>query len=102
MWRIGNRLTEVVRGLMLLPLIVPPIVSALAFYRLYIDLRILDTMFGVILAHAVLAVRYVVITVSASLANFDARLEQAARSLGASMSETLRYVILPSILPGVL
>jgi len=43
----------------------------------------------------------VVITVSASLANFDVRLEQAARSLGASLGYTVRRVIVPNILPGV-
>lgn len=53
-----------------------------------------------IVAQTVLAGPYVVITVSASLATFDVRLEQAARSLGASMGQTLRRVIVPSILPG--
>ena len=41
------------------------------------------------------------ITVSTALANFDARLEQAARNLGASVGQALRRVILPNILPGV-
>jgi putative spermidine/putrescine transport system permease protein len=40
--------------------------------------------------------------VSAALANFDPRLEQASRSLGAPMGTTLRRVILPSIRPGIL
>ena len=80
----------------------PTIVSALAFYRIFVDLRLLDSLPGVILAHAVLSVPYVVITVSTSLANFDLRLEQAARNLGASLGQTLRYVILPCIAPGVL
>jgi putative spermidine/putrescine transport system permease protein len=43
----------------------------------------------------------VLITVSASLAGFDIRLEQASRNLGASGLTTMRRVILPAIRPGV-
>jgi len=43
-----------------------------------------------------------VITVSTALAAFDPRLEQAARGMGASLSQTLRWVILPRIAPGIL
>jgi len=101
-WRLASRWSEAMLGLALMPLIVPPIVSALAFYRLYIDLGWLDTYHGMIVAHTILAVPYVVITVSASLANFDPKLEQAARNLGASMGQTLRFVIVPQIMPGIL
>jgi putative spermidine/putrescine transport system permease protein len=101
-WRLASRLGETLRAFILLPMIVPPIVSALAFFRIFADLGLLDTMPGVILAHSVLAVPYVVITVSTSLAGFDLKLEQAARNLGASMRQTIRYVILPNIMPGVL
>ena len=54
------------------------------------------------LAHTVTGLPYVVLTVSASLSNLDPRLEQAARGLGASIGQTLRYVIVPNIIPGVL
>jgi putative spermidine/putrescine transport system permease protein len=40
--------------------------------------------------------------VSASLANFDLRLEQAARNLGASLGQTIFRVIVPCVLPGIL
>jgi len=102
LWRVATRTSEVVRGFVLMPIIVPPIVSGLAFYKVFVELRLLDTYLGLILAHTTLAVPYVVITVSTSLANFDLRLEQAARNLGASVGQALRYVILPSIMPGIL
>src|SRR5690606_15862304 len=44
----------------------------------------------------------VLITVSTSLSGFDRRVEQAARSLGASNATILRRIIVPNILPGVL
>lgn len=101
-WRLASNASEAVRTFMLTPIIVPTIVQALAMYRFWIDLGVMDTYLGMILAHTLMALPYVVITVSASLANFDVRLEQAARNLGASTGQTIRWVIMPSILPGML
>ncbi|MBM3600739.1 MAG: ABC transporter permease [Alphaproteobacteria bacterium] len=101
-WRITSKLSEAVRTLMLVPIIIPTIIYALGLYKFYVDLRLLGSYTGVIAAHAVTGVPYVVITVSASLANFDPRLEQAARNLGANLGQTIRMVILPNIMPGIL
>ena len=101
-WRLATRSAERVRGLMILPLAVPTIVYALGIYRIYVDLDLVGTALGVVLAHAVTGLPYVVLTVSAALSNLDPRLEQAARGLGASLGQTLRHVIVPNIMPGVL
>lgn len=102
LWRLSSRWGEVMRGLLLLPLVIPPIIAAMAFYRFLVPLGLIDSYTGLILAHTVLAAPLVLITVSASLAGFDGRLEQASRNLGASHGQTLRRVILPAIRPGVL
>lgn len=102
LWRLSSRAAEAIRGILLLPLVIPPIISAMAFYRAWVKLGLLDSYAGMILAHAILAAPMVLITVSAALANFDLRLEQASRNLGASLGTTLRRVVLPSIRPGVL
>ncbi|MGL4290919.1 MAG: ABC transporter permease [Phreatobacter sp.] len=101
-WRLSNRASNVIRLIMLMPIMVPTIVYALGIYQFWIDLRLIDTYTGVIIAHAVTGLPYVVITVSTALAGFDPRLEQAALNLGASMGQTLRLVIIPNILPGVI
>lgn len=100
-WRLSSRAGELVRALMLMPIVVPTIVYALGIYRFWVDLRLLDTYTGVIVVHAVTGIPYVVVTVSTALAGFDPRLEQAARNLGAGPIQTLRRVTLPSIMPGV-
>ena len=102
LWRLSSRAAEAIRGVLLLPLVIPPIISAMAFYRAWVKLDLLDSYAGMILAHAILAAPMVLITVSAALANFDLRLEQASRNLGASLGTTLRRVVLPSIRPGIL
>ena len=74
LWRVSSKYSELVRAFLLLPLIIPQIISAMAFYRLWIPLGLLDSYPGLILAHTILAAPMVLITVSASLANFDPRL----------------------------
>ena len=101
LWRLSSRTSELVRGFLLLPLVIPPIISAMAFYRTWVDFGLLDSYAGMVAAHAILAAPIVLITVSASLANFDLRLEQASRNLGAGIGTTLRRVVLPSIRPGI-
>jgi putative spermidine/putrescine transport system permease protein len=101
-WRVSSGLSDLARGLMLIPIVVPTIVDALGFYQALVQFRLTDTYFGVMIAHTMKGIPYVVISVSAALANFDLRLEQAARGLGANMMMAVRRVVLPSIWPGVL
>ena len=101
-WRISTRASEAVRMLMLAPMIVPAIVHALGFYQAWVQFGLIDTYPGLIMAHTMKGIPYVVISVSAALANVDLKLEQAARSLGASIGQTLRWVIVPAAMPGIL
>jgi putative spermidine/putrescine transport system permease protein len=63
---------------------------------------LVNTYPGIVLAHTIIALPFVFIAVSAALAHLDPRIEMAARSLGAGTSQTLRWVIVPMVLPGVL
>jgi putative spermidine/putrescine transport system permease protein len=57
---------------------------------------------GVIVAHAVLGIPFVIITVTATLTGFDQSLIRAAQSLGANPRTTFFRVVMPLILPGVI
>ncbi len=57
---------------------------------------------GVIVAHAVLGIPFVIITVTATLTGFDQSLIRAAHSLGANPRTTFFKVIMPLILPGII
>jgi putative spermidine/putrescine transport system permease protein len=57
---------------------------------------------GVIVAHAVLGIPFVIITVTATLSGFDQSLIRAAQSLGASPRKVFFKVIMPLILPGII
>ena len=103
----GRRL---VRALVTLPMVLPPVVGGVAllvaFGRRGLLGQWLDEWFGVRLAYtttaAVLAATFVslpffVVTVEAALRTADRRYEEAARTLGAGPGTVLRRVTLPSI-----
>jgi len=100
-WRLSNGWSAAVRLLMLAPLIVPTVIQGLAMYRLWVVAGLYDTYAGVVLAHTLTGIPFVLISVSAALAGFDVKLEQAARGLGASAVDTIRLVIVPAIAPGL-
>jgi putative spermidine/putrescine transport system permease protein len=102
LWRLSGTLAVLISALVLTPMILPAIVSGLALYRMWVMLGLYDSWTGVIIAHVILAVPFVVITVTTSLSMIDARLEQASRSLGASPRTTALRIILPNIKGGVL
>jgi putative spermidine/putrescine transport system permease protein len=56
----------------------------------------------VILAHAVLGIPFVIITVTATLVGFDRSLTRASASMGANPLRTFFKVQMPLILPGVI
>ena len=101
---------SVVRSLVLLPMVVPPVIGGVAllvaFGRRGVVGQHLDAWFDVQLAYtrpaAVMAATFVslpffVVTVEAALRGVDRRYEDAARTLGASPGFVLRHVTLPSI-----
>ncbi len=99
--RLPRRAAGIVQGLLLAPLIIPGIVSAVAIYSVFLKWRLSGNPLGFVLAHAVLAIPFVVVTVNASLAGYDRTLDRAAASLGAGRLRTFFRVTLPIIAPGV-
>jgi putative spermidine/putrescine transport system permease protein len=93
---------NLVTSIFLTPMIVPVIVTAVAVYGLYVRFRVVGTIQGLVLAHTVLALPFVMINVSAVLQGMDIWLEHASRSLGATPVRTFFLVTLPLIRPGIL
>jgi putative spermidine/putrescine transport system permease protein len=88
-------------GNFIAPLILPPVITAVALYILFSRIGLLGTLPGLILAHTVLTVPYVVLLMSVAIRSFDQRIEQVAYSLGASWFTMFRRVLLPNLLPSV-
>jgi putative spermidine/putrescine transport system permease protein len=88
--------------LMMAPLIVPHVVSALAYYGFLGRARLTGTHLGVVVAHGVLAVPVAFLVITATLKGFDRNLERAAMSAGAGPLRTFLHVTLPVLRPGML
>jgi putative spermidine/putrescine transport system permease protein len=93
---------SLVHLLIMSPLIVPHIVSALAYYGFLGRMHLTGTHLGVIVAHGVLAVPAAFLVISATLKGFDRNLERAAMSAGAGPFRTFWHVTLPVLRPGML
>lgn len=91
-----------VTACLMLPVVVPGIITAAALFGIYRGLGLNGTLAGLIIGHTVLITPYVVATVSASLRTLDARLEDAASTLGAPPWTAFRRVTLPLLSPAVL
>ncbi|TPM28232.1 ABC transporter permease [Mesorhizobium sp. B2-3-4] len=93
---------RIVMPLLLSPLIVPVVITAVGSYLFYARVGLASTYAGIILAHTALASPFVVVTVGASLTGFDRNLMRAAAISGAKPLTSFFRVMLPLILPGVL
>ncbi|MER8388656.1 ABC transporter permease [Mesorhizobium sp. M0166] len=93
---------RIVMPLLLSPLIVPVVITAVGSYLFYARVGLASTYAGIILAHTALASPFVVVTVGASLTGFDRNLMRAAAISGARPVTSFFRVMLPLILPGVL
>ncbi|CAH2603185.1 ABC transporter permease subunit [Rhodovastum atsumiense] len=90
-----------VLAVILSPMIVPRIIIAVALFYLYGRIGLVGSWLGLALGHVVLALPFVVVTLMATLAAHDVRLDQAAATLGAPPWRVLRHVTLPLIRGGV-
>ncbi|ROR07850.1 ABC transporter permease [Erwinia sp. JUb26] len=90
-----------VMAILISPMVAPVVIIAVGMFFFFAKLSLLNSYIGLVLAHALLGVPFVVITVMAVLKNYDTSLSRAAASLGASPLLTFRKVTLPLIAPGV-
>ena len=112
-----------IMAILISPMIVPLIISATGMYFFFsnpcftlpfsISLPLIGdqvcllpklqgTYWGVVLAHAVLGIPFVIITVTATLVGFDKSLTRAAANMGAGPVRTFFKIQMPLILPGVI
>ncbi|QRM32846.1 ABC transporter permease subunit [Microvirga sp. VF16] len=100
--RVRSDLRTLLTMILLTPITIPIIVVGVATYLGLVNLGLLGSQTGVVLAHTLGAIGYVVVIVSATLANFDRRLERAAMSMRARPMQAFVRVTLPLIRPGII
>jgi ABC-type spermidine/putrescine transport system permease subunit II len=88
-------------GLLLAPLVVPHVILAAGLFVFYVDLGLLRTELGLVIAHTLIALPIVTVTVLISIQSLRRDLELAAMSLGAGYFITFTKVTLPQVIPGI-
>ncbi|WP_027346123.1 ABC transporter permease [Hamadaea tsunoensis] len=112
--RVEFRGRKLVRALVTVPLVLPPVVGGVALLLVFgrrgligewldraFGITLPFTTAGVIVAEAFVAMPFLVIAVEGALRGADTRYEEAAATLGASRWTTFRRVTLPLVAPGV-
>ncbi|MFL6137989.1 MAG: ABC transporter permease [Frankiaceae bacterium] len=79
----------------------PEIALGTALLSLFVTANIARGYWTIVIAQVMFDIAYVAVTVRARMSGFDARLEEAARDLGAGPIATFRLVTLPTLLPGI-
>ncbi|MFD0784410.1 ABC transporter permease [Micromonospora azadirachtae] len=105
---------RIVRALVTVPLVLPPVVGGVALLLVFGRRGLLgswlDSAFGitlpfsttgVVLAEAFVAMPFLIIAVEGALRGADSRYEEAAATLGANRWTTFTHVTLPLVAPGV-
>ncbi|GLK71524.1 ABC transporter permease [Ancylobacter dichloromethanicus] len=87
---------------LMLPLVVPIVITAVGVFLVYANIGLLATMTGLILANVMLSLPYVITSVLVGLRKFDPAQEMVSRSLGMNRLRTFFIVTLPQIRPSVI
>ncbi len=106
-WMFQPRFSALLVGFVLLPMVVPPVVSAITLYFLLTSLSSAgsllgyDTWLGVAMAHSVMTVPFATVLILVALSQVDRRIDLAARGLGASTWQRATGIIIPNIKFGI-
>lgn len=107
-WMFRPRFGKLLTGMVLLPMVAPPVVSALTLYFFLTTLTRIngwiayDRWMGVAVVHAVMSVPYAVVLITVALAQLDRRIDLAAQGMGAGLRRRIFGVILPNIRFGLI
>ena len=101
-WREHRGLQSVVSSIIPMPLLLPGLIWGIALLILFSRAGAALSIFTVLVAHVLLTLPLVVLTVRTRLHTLDPRVEEAAMSLGATYPETVYRVVLPHVAPALL
>src|SRR5215211_6405363 len=93
----SGRLSRAAYTILMMPLMVPHIIVAIGIFFLYAQIGANNTIPGIVLAHTMLAIPFVLITTLSGLQSFDMVQERAAQSLGVNRLHAFLKVTAPQI-----
>jgi putative spermidine/putrescine transport system permease protein len=91
----------IMKMLLFAPIIVPPFTAIMGIYTIFIKLGFIESISGVILAHILPTLPYMIKAMMVSFNTLDTNLEDQASILGASGVKRFYYIIIPHLLPSI-
>jgi putative spermidine/putrescine transport system permease protein len=89
-------------GLFAAPMMIPSIIFAIAIYGVYLKMGLNGTFTGIVIAHVILVLPFVISNVANSLRTLNPAIKQAALSCGAGYFRTFFHITLPLIKNGII
>jgi spermidine/putrescine transport system permease protein len=89
-------------GLIMVPLVLPEMIVAMALLVVLLSLGISLSLLTIILGHVLICMPFAVAILTSSFQSLDKSLEEAALDLGETPWSTFRLIVLPLVMPGIL
>ena len=100
-YRYGFRGKKMLLGLVYVLIMAPDIVMGISLLILFVTLQMETGFLTLLLSHITFNIPFVIVTVLSRMKGFDKNLFDAADDLGATEFQTVRYVLLPMMLPAI-
>ncbi|MBZ9685013.1 ABC transporter permease subunit [Clostridium estertheticum] len=91
----------IIKVILFAPIIIPSFTAIMGMYVVFIKLGLTESIYGVILAHILPTLPYMIKALMVSYGTLDSSLEHQAAVLGAGPISRFIYISLPHILPGM-
>lgn len=98
---LGKKMQGVLFNLTYIPNVMPELVTGISFMLLFSFLGVQKGEVTLILSHIAFCVPFAVLSINPKLKQLDKNLSEAAMDLGATQLQTIRLVIIPEIMPGI-
>ena len=99
---LNKKMQTALMNLTYIPNVMPELVIGIAFMLLFSFLGVQKGQFTLICAHIAFCVPFAILSINPKIKQLDKNLSEAAMDLGATGWQTLRLVIIPEIMPGIL
>jgi len=99
---LNKKMQGLVMTMTYVPNVMPDLVTGISFMLLFSFLGVQKSEFTLIMSHIALCVPFAILSISPKIKQMDKSLTEAAMDLGATGFQTLRLVIIPEIMPGIL
>jgi spermidine/putrescine transport system permease protein len=91
-----------IMGMIMLPLVLPEMIVAMALLVVLLSMGIALSLFTVIIGQVLICTPFAVAILTSAFQSLDRSLEEAALDLGETQVSTFRLIVLPLVMPGIM